>query len=71
MAYLENRQGGTTPKRAYLVTLRAPGRKGDTDTECAAVRLQEKSKGVLAGVLSVLPHFDRLLAKTVVKCYPI
>ena len=39
---------GDNPKRAQLVTLRAQGRKGATDTQCAAVRPQEKSKDVLA-----------------------
>ena len=39
---------GYNPKRAHLVTLSACGRKGATGAQCAAGRLQEKSKGVLA-----------------------
>ena len=66
-----SRGGGTTPKTAHLVTLRAPGRKGATDTQCAAVRLQEKSRDVLASVLKVLSDFDHFLAQKGVKCYPI
>ena len=40
-------QGGNSI-RARLVTLRAPGRKGVTGNQCAAMRLQKKSDGVLA-----------------------
>ena len=36
------------PKRAHLVTLKAPGRKGTTGAQCAAWRLREISDGVLA-----------------------
>ena len=61
--FRKSSRGGTTPKRAHLVTLRAPGRKGATDTQCVAARLQEKSKGVLSGILPVLPDFDRFLTR--------
>ena len=46
-AYLDNRPVGDNPKRVRLVTLRAPGRKDATGAQCAAGRVQEKSRGVL------------------------
>ena len=48
-ANVENRQWERgNLKRAHLVTLRAPGRKGATGTQYSAGRLQEKSRGVMA-----------------------
>ena len=48
VAYLENRQGGSNPKRAHLVTLRAPGRKGATGAHGGTGRLHETFEGIFA-----------------------
>ena len=62
---------GDNPQEGTPCYLEGTQSEGATNTQCAAVRLQKKSKGILAGILPVLPDFDRVLATKGVKCYSV